>query len=111
MIKNIIFTQDDFRIVEIHDETYIMADLKGDTYKREVNPDIPEDQLAHEEKEFERLVETEGVYGYELEKWNPWVGIGWTHVDSCWGFVGRYSEKFNHYIVEEMKRQITPWHF
>ena len=105
----IIFEKDAYRIIEVPDEYADMGDLKGDTYNPSVNDDIPIDELKRQEKDFESLVNNEGVYGYALEKWNPDVGIGWEHVDSCFGFVGQYSESediFNHYIVGELKDQI-----
>jgi hypothetical protein len=103
----IIFQIDAFRIVELVDECTTLKDLKGDTYNHEVNPDIPLEQLQIEEKTFERQVETFGVYGYELQRWNSEIDKGWEHVDSCWGFVGQYDSKtemFNHYIVDVMKK-------
>jgi hypothetical protein len=71
-----------------------------------VNSDIPREQLEKELEEFRDLVDREGVYGYILQKWNPAIGKGWEHIDSCWGFVGQYTEldaTFNHYIIEEME--------
>lgn len=98
-----------FRIIEVPDDIISLEDLKGDSYKPEVNPDIPPQQLRLEELHFEKLVEVEGVFGFILERWNPEVDKGWEHVDSCWGFIGAYDpkqEKFNHYIVDELKGQI-----
>lgn len=98
-----------FRIIEHVDSVASLEDLKGDTFNREVNPDIPEERMAREERVFEELVEREGVFGYVLEKWNPRPGVGYQPVDSCWGFVGHYSESdptFKHEIVEEMLETI-----
>ena len=110
-IKNTIYESKnkEYRIVEIQDEYADMENLKGDTFSAKVNPDLDPVQLRKEEKEFERLVNGVGVFGYVLEKWNPTPGIGWEHVDSCFGFVGQYDSRveiFNHYIVEELKNQI-----
>jgi hypothetical protein len=83
-----------------------MENLKGDCFNPKVNTDIPEEVLKNGEREFEELVNQEGVFGYVLERWNPKPGIGWEHIDSCWGFVGQYSEsdeRFNHYTVEELR--------
>jgi len=105
----IIYEEKKYRIIERHDDDIDLDNLKGDSYNPRVNTDIPEEKLKEEEKAFERLVNDEGVYGYVLERWNPGVGKGWEHVDSCWGFVGQYNPKedvFNHYIVEELKGQI-----
>lgn len=58
----------------------------------------------YEHKDY-RIVEMQDT----VEKWNPEIGIGWEHVDSCWGFVGEYRqgvETYDHYIVDELKRQI-----
>lgn len=98
-----------YRIVEYQDTDVIMEDLKGDSYNPKHNPDIDAEKLREEEIHFEDLVNREGVFGYELQRWNPEPGMGYDHVDSCWGFVGQYSETeetFKHYIVDEMKNQI-----
>lgn len=110
-----VFTSEDkkFRITEIQDESFDIENLKGDLF----NPDLIKEmgykgtvhELKCDEIEFIELVYREGVYGYVLERWNPEPGIGWEHVDSCWGFIGQYSEteeKFKHYIVDELKGQI-----
>ncbi len=102
-----------FRVVEKLDTCADLENLKGDIYNpkliKEMGYKGTAEELRVEEIEFEELVNREGVYGYVLEKWNPMPGKGWEHVDSCWGFVGQFSEsdeKFNHYIVEELKGQI-----
>lgn len=98
-----------YRIVEKADPNYDLADLKGDSYSIEANPDLSPEQIKKEEREFEALVETEGVYGYILERWNATPGVGYEVLDSCWGFVGKYDEndeKFNHDIVEQFKKDI-----
>lgn len=100
-----IYRQKDFRIVEVVDDMYDLADLKGDMYSMEANPTVSEDILKEQEMEFETRVQEEGVYGYELQRWNPEVGMGWIFEDSCYGFVGQYdpnTDSFNHYIVGEM---------
>lgn len=105
----VIHEQGNFRIVEIIESHADLDDLKGQSFDPSVNPEIPTEQLKQEEREFEDLVSREGVFGYVLERWNPEVGAGWEHVDSCFGFVGQYSEHeeiFNHYIVSEFKQQI-----
>jgi len=99
----------EYRILEYADECADMENLKGDVFNPKVNTDIDPEQLKREEHAFEELVNREGVYGYVLERWNPEIGAGYEHVDSCWGFVGQYSESdpsFNHYIVDELKSQI-----
>ena len=108
-MKRIIYTEKDFRILEIYDEFYSLEDLKGDCFNPEVNNDLNPELLIKEEKEFENLVDNSGVFGYVLEKWNTEVDKGWEHLDSCWGFVGSYNlnnEKFNHYIVDEMINEL-----
>ena len=98
-----------WRIIEIEDLITSIDDLKGEGYDPKVNTNIPAEQLLKEEREFELKAFNYGIYGYALEKWNPLPGIGYEHVDSCFGFVGRYDsneEEFNHYIVEEFKTQI-----
>ena len=97
------------RIIEIQGNDFDIEDLKGDTYNPKWNTEISPETLRREELEFEAEIEREGVYGYELQKWNPEVNVGWEHVDSCWGFVGQYDEsssRYNHYIVNEMKVRI-----
>lgn len=104
-----------YRIRERPDAVADLEDLKGDCFNFEASGYTgTREQLAEEEKQFEDLVLREGVFGYVLERWNPSPGVGWEHVDSCFGFVGQYSPDdksglFDHYIVEEMKSQIpTP---
>lgn len=111
MNYRIIFESKDkrYRIVERFDQCAELEDLKGDTYNPKAHPEIPLETLRQEEKDFEDLVEREGVFGYILETWNPEPNHGWEHVDSCWGFVGQYSESdptFKHYIIDEMIDQI-----
>lgn len=109
MKTRLIYQAGIYRIMELQDEFYEMDDLKGDSYNPKVNNDIDPEKLKAEEKAFEKQVYENGVYGYVLEFWNPEIGIGWEHVDSCYGFVGQYDpkeEKFNHYIIEEMKGMI-----
>lgn len=99
-----IYQENNYRITEVEDLSCNIEDLKGDCYNAEVNKDICPDILKKEELAFEKKVYDEGVFGYCLEKWNPEVDQGWTHIDSCYGFVGYYDEKENnHYIVDELK--------
>ena len=96
-----------FRITEQSDIDYDLDNLKGDTYNQKVNPEIDKEDLKSQEKAFERKVAQEGVFGYVLESWNSAPGVGYEHMDSCWGFVGAYEEnkdsENHHYIVDEMK--------
>ena len=101
----------EYRIIEHEDDSdeYMLATLKGDCFDPSVNPEIDPLIMLKEEREFERKVESEGVFGYALERWNPAIGKGWEHVDSCWGFVGAYDStvpEFNHYIVAELESAI-----
>lgn len=111
--EKVIFKTPDskFRIVEVIDEHFDLDDLKGDVYNPEANPEIDPAMLKRQEAQFEMEVERQGVYGYVLERWNPDPDKGWEQVESCWGFVGRYSEngydgRFNHEIVKELKELI-----
>ena len=111
MKNKVIYTSpcEAYRISEYLDTDADIENLKGDTYNPTACPDIPIEELKRQEREFLDLVNREGVFGYELERWNPKPDTGWEHVDSCWGFVGQYSpsdESFNHYIVDEMKNTI-----
>ena len=103
----------EFRILEIVDEDYSIDDLKGDCFNpahiNEMNPGLLLCELKYKERDFEEQVRQEGVFGYVLERWNPEIGVGYEHIDSCWGFIGQYNpndERFNHYIVDELKSQI-----
>jgi len=112
MRNRIVYSSPDkvYRIVEHSDETAQFEDLCGDTFKPELHPEIPRAQILRELADFTDLVNSEGVYGYVLERWNPEPGAGYEHVDSCWGFVGPYdpkSKRFNHYIVDELMSQIN----
>ena len=112
----VIFQSEDsqFRILEHADEYADIENLKGDCYNPKHmlemhGPEMTLEELKRQEAEFEFLVNNEGVYGYVLEQWDPRPGYGYQPVDSCWGFVGQYSDsedRFNHYIVEELKGQI-----
>jgi hypothetical protein len=109
MKDKIIFQKNGFRIVEVSDTEISFEDLCGDSYCHKSNPDIDPEKLKKEKLEFLALVNDVGVFGYMLEKWNPEVGIGWAHVDSCHGFIGAYNpevDRFDHYIIEELKDQI-----
>jgi hypothetical protein len=103
MGRTTIWTHGNYRITEKLDIYFDMENLKGDCFIPKCNPAIPPSQLLDEEREFEERVSSLGVYGYVLEVWNPALGVGWDHVDSCSGFVGNYEEG-NHYIIEEFKR-------
>lgn len=103
-----IFDNGIYRITEHLDLDTNLNDLKGDSYNPKENPSIDANVLKAEEMFFESLVENEGIFGYVLEKKCTACGQ-YEHIDSCWGFVGQYSETnplFNHYIIEEMKYQI-----
>ena len=99
-----------YRITEEYDLRYSMQDLKGECFDPRLNEGVPLERLKKDELDFERYVERHGVYGYTLEQWNPEIGQGWEHVDSCWGFVGQYSDSNQHYIVDEMKDMIKSKH-
>ena len=96
----------DYRIIETRDFDYDMINLKGDCFCPAYHPDIDPVALEKQERDFEQRVYDENVYGYTLEKWNPDVCQGWQEVESCWGFVGRYTENNKHYIVEEFSNMI-----
>ena len=105
----VIYEENNHRIIELPDIDYSIENIEGDSFNPDCNPDIDEEDLARQREAFYDRVSEEGVFGYIQEKWCPQVGCGWVHVDSCWGFVGQFSESeeiFNHYIVNEMKNQI-----
>lgn len=95
------------RILEHHDLNYSLNDLLGDSFCPKVNYNMDASKLALEKIEFLDKVESEGVYGYELQEWNPVPDTGWQGLESCWGFVGTYEDE-EHYIdiVEEMKGKV-----
>ncbi len=108
----VIYSSDDirYRIVEYDDTNPDIMMLKGDCYRPECNPDIPEDRLLQEEQLFETKISQEGVYGYALEVWDSTPGVGYTELDSCWGFIGVYYPSIpenNHYIINELKGKIN----
>lgn len=76
-----------WRILEHPDTDWVWDNLEGDMFDVGLHsPAIPEERILREQREFRALVEREGVYGYELQRWDPEPGIGWRHEDSCWGF-------------------------
>lgn len=105
-MKRVLFKKGPYRVVEVMDEVYRLRDLKGDCFDPKVNSDLDADELRRQELAFEKKIDNEGVFGYVLECWDPRVGAGWETLDSCWGFVGAYSETNKHYIVDELKAQI-----
>ena len=109
MKQHTIFQSGAYRIIEMLENDYDMENLKGDMYNTKVITEIDATKLKRLEIEFENEVYENGVYGYELQVWDSTIGSGWTPVDACWGFVGQYdskSDKYNHYIVDELKSQI-----
>jgi hypothetical protein len=110
MNHRVIEQSGNWRIVEIPDPVVDLDDLKGDVYSPDVNWDADPQTLAAAERSFEAMVQAEGVYGYRLERWNPEVGHGWEHIDSCWGFIGAYRPDdalCNHYIVDEFRQAMN----
>lgn len=110
----IVWEKSPFRIVELTGDHLSMEDLKGECFDFEKSGYTgTREDLQREETEFEQEVMREGVYGYRLEVWNPFRGKDkfgnrrYSHVDSCYGFVGAYNprkgHKYNHYIVRELK--------
>lgn len=80
------------RLIRHIDECFDIENLKGDCYNPTANPDIEPDELKRQEQEFEDRVYSDGVYGYEVQRWNPEIDCGWEHVDSIYGFVGNDFE-------------------
>lgn len=105
-MENVIFKSGIYRIIEVLDEFWDMEDLQGDVFDPEVNP-LGAEILSIGEKELEDKIYDIGVYGYVLQEWNSAVGCGWECIESCYGFVGQYSEKNNHYIVGEYKERVS----
>jgi hypothetical protein len=106
-MTKVIYQVENYRIIEISDVDVSLDDLKGDCFNPLGNPSINPLTLLKEELAFECKVESEGVFGYALEVWSGEVGEGWTHVDSCFGFVGQWNrETNNHYIVDELIAQL-----
>lgn len=101
-----IWQRSNFRIIEKPDNDCQLSDLKGDCYCPKTNPDIDPKILRQQELDFEREVNENGVFGYVLqERLNGNAGP-WTHLDSCWGFVGAFdadSANYNHHIVQEFR--------
>ena len=106
----VLFSNYNYRIIEEADLDVDYDLLCSDMFKPTANPSVNVIELHEEERRFIAKVEREGVFGYVLERWNPEINCGWEHVDSVWGFVGKYDpeyEEFNHYIVEEMRGKIV----
>lgn len=100
-----------FRITQNEDYGSTMDDLKGDMF----NPDLIKEMgytgtvedLKRDEEKFEADVVNNGIWGYALEEFKDG---DWDVIDSCGGFIGEWdpnNEKFNHYIVQEMKDVIA----
>jgi hypothetical protein len=94
-------------IIEDLDFMWSLSDLEGDSFDPKANPEISLENLKQQQRQFRAQVNNKGVWGYTLQKWNPEVDQGWEHVDSCWGFIGRYNAETNpHDIVTEFLERI-----
>jgi hypothetical protein len=95
------------QIIAEPDDCCDMDDLKGDTYNREVNPEIPELRMQREEKAFEEFVGLHGVWGvigqYRLNEDSNWITGG-----SIWGIVDidPTSPFSNEYVTDIMGQTI-----
>lgn len=87
-MKDIIKEKNGYRFYAEEDSHFMIDNIKGELFDPKVHTDIDPDLLKRHERELEERIENEGVWGIVLEKWDPAVGIGWEHIDSCWGFVG-----------------------
>ncbi len=106
-MEQTIYQNKQYRIIEIAEEYIDFEELKGDYYNVELNESetLTKEMILSQEKEFEMVVEMQGVFGYQLQVWNAEIGQGWKHVDSCYGFVGD-STYCRHYIIDEFETQI-----
>jgi hypothetical protein len=96
-----------WRITEELDPHWSFSSLEGDAFDPEVNTEMRFEDLKRQQQRFRTQVNSDGVWGYTLQKWNPAVGKGWEFVDSCWGFVGRYNSETNpHHVVSEYMERI-----
>lgn len=77
------FWMQDYSIIAIQDTCTTEAELLGDMFNPEANPDIPHIQLKREEKAYKARIRKEGVWGVGLAvRGAPlWETI-------IWGFVG-----------------------
>lgn len=88
------------RIVEIPDSHCSYDDLAGDCYNPACHPDINANILKRQEKAFQYLLETEGVFGYESQFYD---GETWQPCDSIWGFAGWNSFEDSGYDLDLMQ--------
>lgn len=77
------FWDEEWSIVLVQDEHISIDDLEGDTYKPELHPHLPAEQVKKEQRAFRRRIHEEGVYGAGIAiegqpKYESFV----------WGFVG-----------------------
>ena len=105
-----IYRKGKYRIIEAEDRFSTLADLKGDEFKprAKINKYFSAEELKRLERRFEKDCKRLGVYLYELQKWNPEIGKGWTKIETGFGFIGQYQKsglKVEH-IVEEFKRRM-----
>lgn len=68
------------------DESFSLAELKGDGFTPEVNSDVDPVVLRKQEKAYEQRVRRTGVWGIRS---SYWTGRQWQAVDQIWGFVGK----------------------
>lgn len=74
------------RLLIVPDHHYSLADLAGDCYRPECNPNVPRSKLDKEYAAFVTRIEVDGVCGIVAE-YRDHNGE-WEHADSCFGFVG-----------------------
>lgn len=106
MKSRVIHQKGKYRIVEEYDIDTTLQDLAGDCFDPLANPGISPKVLAEQYEEFVESVNKKGIYMYTLEVWNPEIGKGWEHIDSCGGFIGQHDFESDHYIVEEFVDKI-----
>ncbi len=101
----VIMSEGDRRLIRMPDYNYDIEDLKGDCFNPETCPEIPGEEIREQELQFEQRARDEGVWGYEVQRWNSEIGGGWEHVDSIWGFIGNDFEGSGHDtdLIDQLK--------
>lgn len=102
----VIYQKLNYRIIEVLDEVTTFEDLIGDCFCPVTNPEIDKGALESDLRKFKRRWDSESVYGYIVQQWNPEIDCGWEEIEACYGFLGTYdkgAEDYNHDIVEEFK--------
>lgn len=97
-----------YRIIEEFDELAEMDEMRGELPEATLSGNSEIGFSNTDEFSFESQIVATGIFGYRLERANVGGKSNWILMDSCYGFVGRYSETnmTAHKFIEGLKKVI-----